>query len=130
MDPILELGFTTAVIEGTEWKMYRRCTAIMSAAAGVSKVLGAASAVLKDKPQTSVDTAKGVEFIEAVLRRALVEPRIAAEDEESVPGKVYQYDEIKHVHDALFAHHMASGLSAEVFPKPCEEKKGEPSQGH
>ena len=68
--------------------------------------------------------------MEAVLRECLVSPRIAADGEESVPGEVYQYVELKHVHDALFAHYIQSGLSVEVFPKPCEVEKGATSQGH
>ena len=129
MDPLLEIGFTTAVIEGTEWKMRHKCTAITSAAAGASKVLGVVNGANANAKAGENDVAKAEAFMEVVLRQAMVCPRVANDEEESVPGEVYQYDELRHVQDALLAHYLQSGLSVEVFPKPCEAEKGATSQG-
>lgn len=111
-DPILSKAHVEFTIDGVRFVTKRRSTFLLAQAGGMGKVLGlmagAANSADITKERALLDDYASM--VQAVVRVALVQPRIAEEGEEPNPPESYSYEQIAPFADAIYAKVMSSGF--------------------
>lgn len=110
MDDLMQAGRITVKLRGFTFVMRRRSTFVMARARGFNAVVGQLS---PEESGEGLKLQQYDQFMESVLRAALIEPRIAAANEEADPPNSYEYADLAPFAARLFDEFMNSGIDAD-----------------
>lgn len=119
MDSIIKAGLWETTIGGVKFISRRKSTAVMVKARGFGSVAGQLEAAgdgesITDRLKLQVD------FTEACMRAALVEPHLAPSGEPTIEGVQYAFADLEPFADQWLVAFMGSAVEADPTPPSCE----------
>lgn len=129
MDPIIKAGQWETTIGGVRFLSRRKCTAVMLKAHGFIPVAGQLEAQEPSDQQTPEARRRShAEFVEAVMRAALIEPVLAPPGEPTIAGEQYAYSDLEPFADAWVVEFMRSGIDPNPIVPSCAGSEAPRSQ--